>query len=66
MPVALYPPAITADAQPTQQLKDPLFSVRAQSHKTRLSALADVRTKLTEIGITLEDRPDGTGWRKAD
>lgn len=51
----------------TPKLMELLIQVRAEARKAKQFALADmVRTKLTEIGITLEDRSDGTGWRRAD
>jgi cysteinyl-tRNA synthetase len=44
---------------------DLLIRVRAEARKAKQFALADmVRNQLTEIGITLEDRPDGTVWRR--
>lgn len=42
-----------------------LIQIRADARKSKNFALADtVRKGLTELGITLEDRPDGTLWRK--
>jgi cysteinyl-tRNA synthetase len=43
-----------------------LIRLRNEARASKNFALADsIRTGLTEIGITLEDRPDGTLWRKA-
>jgi cysteinyl-tRNA synthetase len=40
-----------------------LIELRAEARKTKNFAVADgVRKGLTEIGITLEDRADGTSW----
>ena len=49
------------------QLMDLVIEIRANSRKSKDFATADlVRNRLTEAGIVLEDRPDGTGWsRKA-
>jgi cysteinyl-tRNA synthetase len=42
-----------------------LIRLRAEARTFKNFALADsIRKGLTEIGITLEDRADGTGWRK--
>jgi cysteinyl-tRNA synthetase len=42
-----------------------LIRLRHEARASRNFALADnIRKGLTEIGVTLEDRPDGTGWRK--
>jgi cysteinyl-tRNA synthetase len=41
-----------------------LLDLRADARKSKNFAVADqIRKRLTEIGITLEDRPGGTGWR---
>ncbi len=41
-----------------------LIDLRARLRKDKNFALADeIRNRLSEIGITLEDRPDGTRWR---
>jgi cysteinyl-tRNA synthetase len=41
-----------------------LVDLRARLRKEKNFALADeVRKRLTELGVTLEDRPDGTRWR---
>jgi cysteinyl-tRNA synthetase len=41
-----------------------LLDLRAEARKTKNFALSDqIRKRLTEIGVTLEDRPGGTGWR---
>lgn len=43
-----------------------LINVRQEARKTKNFALADaVRDGLAKLGITLEDRPDGTGWRRS-
>ena len=40
-----------------------LIEVRADARKSKNFAAADkIRKSLTELGITLEDRPDGTDW----
>ena len=40
-----------------------LIEVRADSRKAKNFAAADkIRKSLTEIGVVLEDRADGTGW----
>jgi cysteinyl-tRNA synthetase len=42
-----------------------IIQVRNEARKTKQFALADmVRDGLKKIGITLEDRADGTGWRR--
>ncbi|CAN5393024.1 cysteine--tRNA ligase [soil metagenome] len=42
-----------------------LITLRNEARQTKNFALADsIRKGLAEIGITLEDRADGTGWRK--
>src|SRR5262249_1528553 len=41
-----------------------LIDLRAEARKGKNFALADqIRKRLGELGITLEDRPGGTGWR---
>ncbi len=41
-----------------------LIELRAQARKNRDWATADtIRDRLAEIGVALEDRPDGTTWR---
>ncbi len=43
-----------------------LIAVRAEARKDKQYALADmVRDQLGGLGIHMEDRPDGTTWRKA-
>jgi cysteinyl-tRNA synthetase len=42
-----------------------LIDLRREARQGKNFALADrIRNGLTEMGITLEDRSDGTGWRK--
>ena len=42
-----------------------VIQLRNDARKTKNFALADaIRNGLSGIGITLEDRSDGTGWRK--
>jgi cysteinyl-tRNA synthetase len=41
-----------------------LLDLRAEARKAKNFAVADqIRQRLTQLGITLEDRPGGTGWR---
>jgi cysteinyl-tRNA synthetase len=47
------------------QLMQLLIKLRQDARKDKNFALADaIRKGLTEVGITLEDRADGTIWRK--
>jgi cysteinyl-tRNA synthetase len=42
-----------------------LIAVRKEAREAKNFATADsIRKHLTAIGVTLEDRPDGTVWRK--
>ena len=46
-------------------LMDILIAARAEARKARQFAIADmIRDRLGEAGVTLEDRPDGTVWRR--
>ena len=41
-----------------------LIDLRAEARKAKNFALGDqIRKRLGELGVTLEDRPGGTGWR---
>jgi cysteinyl-tRNA synthetase len=59
------PPAPEAgDAALLKTLLDRLVELRTESRKAKNFAVADqIRKRLTELGITLEDRAGGTGWR---
>ena len=44
-----------------------LIQIRQDARRDKNFALADaVRKGLIQTGVTLEDRADGTTWRKAD
>jgi cysteinyl-tRNA synthetase len=48
----------------TGPLLDLLVQLRTQVRKEKNFALADeIRKRLAELGVVLEDRPDGTAWR---
>lgn len=54
-----------ADDQLTGQLMQLLIDLRAEARKAKDFATADrIRNSLTEMGITLEDRPGGTDWTR--
>jgi cysteinyl-tRNA synthetase len=47
------------------KLMDLVIEIRANARKNKDFATADlVRNRLTEAGVVLEDRPDGTGWSR--
>jgi cysteinyl-tRNA synthetase len=49
----------------TDQLMELVIFLRAEARKKKDFATADaIRDGLTKLGITLEDRSGGTGWRK--
>lgn len=51
----------------SEQLLNLLIEVRGQLRQSRIFDLADlIRSKLGELGIALEDTPQGTRWRRAD
>jgi cysteinyl-tRNA synthetase len=60
-------PAVAAkggDDQLVGGLMQLLIDLRAEARKAKNFALGDqIRKRLTEQGVTLEDRPGGTGWR---
>jgi cysteinyl-tRNA synthetase len=54
-----------ADDDLTNGLMQLLIDLRAEARKAKNFALGDqIRKRLTELGVTLEDRPSGTIWRK--
>ncbi len=60
-PVAAGP---AADDRLVSGLMQLLIDLRAEARKAKNFALADqIRKRLGEVGVTLEDRPGGTGWR---
>ncbi len=67
----IRPDAVSAggaggDAEREAKLVEMLIDMRLTARKERDFARADaIRTKLTEMGITLEDGPKGTSWRVA-
>ncbi len=59
------PQASGADEGLVAKLMELVIEVRANARKAKDFATADlVRDKLTDAGIVLEDRPDGTGWSR--
>jgi len=53
--------------QPAAPFIDLLIEVRSELRKAKQFALADmVRNRLADLGITLEDTPQGTRWKAAD
>jgi cysteinyl-tRNA synthetase len=47
----------------TAPLLDLLVQLRSKVRKEKNFTLADeIRTRLAELGVVLEDRPDGTAW----
>jgi cysteinyl-tRNA synthetase len=60
-PVAAAPDARDALTEPLLAL---LIDLRARLRKEKSFGLADeLRSRLSELGVTLEDKPDGTRWR---
>lgn len=55
----------SGDSQLTDQLMSLLIDLRKEARQTKNFALADaIRKRLTDFGVTLEDRADETIWRK--
>lgn len=60
-----YPQLSAADDELTDKLVHVLIDQRNQARKSKDFARADgLRGKLDELGIVLEDKPDGTTWRR--
>ncbi len=60
------PPARSRNAQDrlTAPLLDLLVDLRSRLRKEKNFAMADdIRRRLAELGVVLEDRPDGTHWK---
>jgi cysteinyl-tRNA synthetase len=59
------PPSAAQQDDTLDKVMGLLIRLRAEARAGKNFALADgIRKGLTEIGVTLEDRPDGTLWRK--
>ncbi len=57
--------AIKKDDRLTNDLMALLIKLRQDARRDKNFAIADgIRNGLTGIGVTLEDRADGTIWRK--
>jgi cysteinyl-tRNA synthetase len=54
-----------ASEELVNQLMQLLIDLRTELRKTKNYTMADqIRQRLGQLGITLEDRPGGTGWRR--
>ncbi|NOX56125.1 MAG: cysteine--tRNA ligase [Planctomycetes bacterium] len=54
-----------ADDEMVGRLLDLLVAIRAEARKAKNFAMADkIRDELAKLNVTLEDRPDGTIWRR--
>jgi cysteinyl-tRNA synthetase len=54
----------TGDSRLTEGLMQLLIDLRAEARKSKNFAMADqIRKRLGDLGVTIEDRPGGTGWR---
>jgi len=61
------PQKATTTSELTEKLIQILVDLRAQARSEKNYALADeIRRRLGEVGIVLEDRPGGTVWRLAE
>ena len=59
--------AAGADSALTDKLLDLFISLRAEARARKDYALSDsIRDRLAELGISLEDTPDGTFWREIE
>jgi cysteinyl-tRNA synthetase len=55
----------TGDDELLNGLMQLVIDLRAEARQTKNFAMADqIRKRLTELKVTLEDRPGGTGWRR--
>ena len=64
--IFLEPPAKStgADDRLVAGLMQLFIDLRAEARKAKNFALADqIRQRLGQLGVTLEDRPGGTDWR---
>jgi len=63
-----HPPAAARAGEGiVEDLMKILIDVRAQARHSKQFELGDmIRDRLATLGIKLEDRPDGTGWRKEE
>ncbi len=53
-----------SSAQEAAPFVDLLIELRAELRKAKQYALADlVRSRLSDLGVTLEDGPQGTRWK---
>ena len=53
-----------AAEQPASPFLELLAEVRQELRASKQFALADhIRSRLQELGVSLEDTPDGTKWR---
>jgi cysteinyl-tRNA synthetase len=54
----------TGDRRLLDGLMQLLLDLRAEARKAKNFAVADqIRKRLADLNVTLEDRPGGTGWR---
>jgi cysteinyl-tRNA synthetase len=55
---------LSADSHLANGLMQLLIDLRAEARRSKNFAVADqIRKRLADLGVTIEDRPGGTGWR---
>ncbi len=59
------PRRVEVEDRLAHNLMEIIIRVRAEARKSKQYALSDmIRDQLATVGVTLEDRPDGTIWRR--